>query len=165
MASSAAAIFCTRLKRSEETAAHFGISPDQVRTVLRSASAKLLEVRSGRPRPHLDDKILTSWNGLMISAFAKGAQILGEPRYADAARRATDFIRRHLWNEERSVLLRRFREDESAIDGFLDDYASLILALLDLYETTFEPEDFAFAVRLAERAVELFEDDGKRRFL
>jgi uncharacterized protein len=142
----------------EETAEHFKIHMDEVRAVLRSASLKLLEIRSTRPRPHLDDKILTAWNGLMISAFARGAQILDEPRYADAARGAASFIRRHLWDENRGVLLRRFREGESAIDGFLDDYAFLIQALLDLYETTFEHEDLAFAIALAERAVERFED-------
>ena len=69
--------------------------------------AKLLEVRSRRPRPHLDDKILAGWNGLMISAFAKGAQILGStmPRYAQAARDARNLLYRHLWREADSTLL------------------------------------------------------------
>ena len=142
----------------EETAEHFRIPADEARAILRSASLKLLEARSRRPRPHLDDKILTGWNALMISAFAKGAQILEEPRYAEAARGAVRFIREHLWDGQRAILLRRFRDGESAIDGFLDDYAFLILALLDLYETTFEREDFQFAAALAERAIEHFED-------
>jgi hypothetical protein len=142
----------------EETAERFRIPVDDSRAILRSASLKLLEVRSRRPRPHLDDKILTGWNALMISAFAKGAQILDEPRYADAARAAVRFIRQHLWDGQRAMLLRRFRDGESAIDGFLDDYAFLILALLDLYETSFDVADFKFAAALAERAIELFED-------
>ncbi len=142
----------------EETAARHGLSVDETRGVLRSAGMKLLDGRSGRPRPHLDDKILAAWNGLMISAFAKGAQALGEDRYADAARAAAKFVRDRLWDESRGVLLRRFRDGESAIDGFLDDYAFSILAFLDLYETCFEAADFQFAVRLAERALELFED-------
>jgi uncharacterized protein YyaL (SSP411 family) len=125
---------------------------------LRNAGVKLLDLRARRPRPHLDDKVLAAWNGLMISAFAKGAQALGEDRYADAARAAAKFVRDRLWDEARGVLLRRFRDGESAIDGFLDDYAFSILAFLDLYETCFEPADFRFAVRLAERAMELFED-------
>ena len=153
-----------RARSIEETAAHFGIRPDQADAILRKASAKLLERRSARPRPHRDDKILTSWNGLMISAFAKGAQILDEPRYAGAARGAANFVRRLLWDEKRSVLLRRYREGEAAIDGFLDDYAFFIHALLDLYETAFDPEDLTFAARLAGRAIELFEDADNGAF-
>ena len=142
----------------EETAAAAGLNVDEVRGVLRGATAKLMDRRARRPRPHLDDKILASWNGMMISAFAKGAQALGEDRCADAAAGAATFMRARLWDEGRGVLLRRFRDGESAIDGFLDDYACAILGFLDLYETRFEAEDFRFAVRLAERAVELFED-------
>jgi len=125
---------------------------------LANSKQKLLEIRSMRPRPLRDDKVLAAWNGLMISAFAKGAQILDEPRYAQAARDAADFLRLHLWDDSRKILLRRHREGESAIDGFLDDYAFTGLALLDLYEATFEPADFAWAVELAERAIALFED-------
>jgi uncharacterized protein YyaL (SSP411 family) len=142
----------------EETAAASDLSVDGARALLRGAAATLLDRRARRPRPHLDDKILASWNGMMISAFAKGAQALGEDRYADAAAGAAKFVRSRLWDESRSVLLRRFRDGESAIDGFLDDYACSILGFLDLYETRFEPADFQFAVRLAERALELFED-------
>jgi len=118
----------------------------------------LMDRRARRPRPHLDDKILAAWNGLMISAFSKGAQALGEDRYTDAAAAAAKFVRDRLWVESRGVLLRRFRDGESAIDGFLDDYAASILGFLDLYETRFERADFVFAVKLAERAIELFED-------
>jgi len=142
----------------EETAARFGMTPDKVQALLRRGAEKLMEVRATRVRPLRDDKVLAAWNGLMISAFAKGAQILNEPRYANAARAAVDFIRRHLWRESPRVLLRRHREGESAIDGFLDDYAFTGLGLLDLYETTFEARDFEWAVVLAERAIELFGD-------
>jgi hypothetical protein len=142
----------------EETAAQSGASVDETRGVLRGAIGRLLERRTKRARPHLDDKILTAWNGMMISAFAKGAQALGEDRYADAAAGAAKFIRTRLWDEGRRILLRRFRDGESAIDGFLDDYACAILGFLDLYETRFDAADFHFAERLAERAIELFED-------
>jgi uncharacterized protein YyaL (SSP411 family) len=148
----------------EETAAQFRVSVEDARSMLATTSGKLQEVRSGRPRPHLDDKILTAWNGLMISAFAKAAAALGEARYADAARAAAKFIRVNLWDQEREVLLRRYREGEAAIDGFLDDYAFFINGLLDLYEVTFESEDLAFAVRLAERSIALFEDPDKGAF-
>jgi hypothetical protein len=148
----------------EETATASGVSVDETRLALRSASAKLFDRRAHRPRPHLDDKILTSWNGLMISAFAKGAQALGEDRYGDAAAGAAKFLRDRLWDDARGVLLRRFRDGEAAIDGFLDDYAFSILAFLDLYETRFEAGHFQFAMRLAERALELFEDREKGGF-
>src|SRR5258708_6950820 len=101
---------------------------------------------------------------MMISAFSKAAQILGEPRYATAATRAAGFLREALWDESCQVLQRRHREGESAGDGVLDDYAFCGLGLLDLYETTFQSADFAFAIRLAERAVELFEDSDAGGF-
>ena len=148
----------------DETALNAGTPADDARERLKLASARLLELRSRRPRPLRDDKVLSSWNGMMISAFAKGSRILGDETYAQAARAAADFVRRHLWDDSRQILLRRHREGESAIDGFLDDYAYVGLGLLDLYEATFESRDFAWAVRLAERAVELFEDTGNGAF-
>lgn len=118
----------------------------------------LLAARSRRVRPHLDDKILTSWNALMISAFAKGAQVLGEPRYQAAAERAVNFILRHLYDPRTASLLRRFRDGDAAIPGFLDDYAFFIQALLDFYETSFEPYHLELAVQLAGQMRDLFED-------
>jgi hypothetical protein len=135
--------------------------PEQAKAALAAARTLLLEARSRRVRPHLDDKILTAWNALMISAFAKGAQILGEPLYAQAASRATDFILRRMYDPERAALLRRFRDGEAAIPAFLDDYAFFVHALLDLYETTFETSRLELAVQLAAKMRELFEDrDG-----
>jgi uncharacterized protein YyaL (SSP411 family) len=126
---------------------------------LLEAKAKLLDVRSKRIRPHLDDKILTSWNALMISAFAKAAQVLNDdPRYLIAAQRATAFILTRMYNPGTGVLQRRFREGESAIHGFLDDYAFFIAALLDLYEADFDPGHLETALALAAKMRELFED-------
>jgi uncharacterized protein YyaL (SSP411 family) len=142
----------------EETAQHSGLSVEAAQATLDRARAALLELRGRRPRPHLDDKILTSWNAMMISALAKGAQILEEPTYAAAARRALDFIRARLWDEPGQKLLRRYRDGESAVDGFLDDHALLINALLDMYETSFDSADLASAKCLAESSLELFED-------
>jgi len=128
---------------------------------LQHAKRILLEARAKRPKPHRDDKILTSWNALMISAFARGAQALGEDRYWVAARQAAHFILNRMWNPETGVLLRRFRDGEAAIPGFLDDYAFLACALLDLYETGFESAHLEIAVRLAEHMAQRFEDaDG-----
>jgi uncharacterized protein YyaL (SSP411 family) len=142
----------------DEVAAKFQADPAQVREALRAARAVLLEARSKRPRPHLDDKVLTAWNALMISAFAKGAQVLSDPLYAQAARRATDFVLRHLYDPGRVALLRRFRDGEAAIPAFLDDYAFLVIALVDLYETEFDTDYLDRAAQLAGRMIDLFED-------
>src|SRR5579883_1376595 len=142
----------------EETALELSLKPEEIRDSLNQSVQKLMQVRSARPRPHLDDKILTAWNALMISAFAKGAQILNEPRYEDAARAAASFLEQRLFDADRSVLLRRYRDGDAAVDAFLDDYAFFANALIDLYETSFEPQDLHFAIRLAELAIERFED-------
>jgi uncharacterized protein YyaL (SSP411 family) len=142
----------------EETAEQFGRPVEEVRAALKEAEAALLKLRSGRVRPHLDDKILTAWNGLMISALALGGAVLEEPLYAAAARCAADFTLSRLLNPETGQLLRRYRQGEAAIPGFLEDYAMFTQALLDLYEAQFDRRDLEWAVRLAEKQSALFED-------
>ncbi|HEU0142207.1 MAG TPA: thioredoxin domain-containing protein, partial [Bryobacteraceae bacterium] len=134
----------------EETAERFDLPEAEIRRGLEEATQKLLAHRSGRIRPHLDDKILTCWNGLMISAFAKAGQVLGESKYSEAASTAADFILSKLYERYSGRLLRRFREGEAAIPGFLDDYAFLAQGLLDLYETTFDIHHLDTAIRLTE---------------
>ena len=129
---------------------------------LDNAIAKLIARRNTRVRPHLDDKILTSWNGLMISAFAKGAQVLGDPEYLNAARRAADFILATLYDRE--ILLRRFRDGEAAIPGFLDDYAFFAQALLDLYDACFELHYLRMAMELTDKMLERFRDNDDGGF-
>ena len=119
----------------------------------------LFEARTKRPRPHLDDKILTAWNGLMISAFAKAAAILDAPQYAQAARAAADFLLSNLRREDGS-LLRRFRDGDAAIAGMLDDYAFFTQGLIDLYESTFEFKYLEAAIRIATKQSELLEDEA-----
>jgi uncharacterized protein len=131
---------------------------------LLEAKAPLLEARSRRVRPHLDDKILTAWNALMISAFAKAAQILEEPRYLSAARRATKFILSQMYDSGADSLLRRYREGDAAIPGFLDDYAFFIAALLDLYEADFDPAHIEQALALTSKMRQLFEDSTNGGF-
>ena len=142
----------------EETAAHFERDVDEVRSAILQGNRLLLEARSRRVRPHLDDKVLTAWNGLMISAFAKGGAILSEERYSEAARDAADFLITRMYDSPSGVLLRRFREGDGAIPGFPDDYAFSGQALLDLYETQFEPKYLQLAASLAESMRERFED-------
>ena len=98
----------------------------------------MLERRGHRPRPHLDDKILTSWNGLAIGALARCATVLREPKYLRLAQRAARFIRDHLFDAASGVLRRSFREGPSSIHGFASDYAFLISGLLDLYAADFD---------------------------
>ncbi len=124
----------------------------------------LLAERSKRPRPHRDDKILTGWNGLMISAFALGARVLGDPRYLAAARGSAAFVLSRLYETETGNLRRRYREGETAIPAFLDDYAFFTQGLLDLYEASAEEAFLKTAVRLTEKQRELFEDRERGGF-
>src|SRR5205085_2129994 len=104
-----------------ETAEHFKKKEEQVLQSLARSREKLLSVRNKRPRPHLDDKVIAAWNGLMISACARAAQILDEPRYLEAATRAAKFLRMNLFDEKAKVLFRNYREGRSQIEGFADD--------------------------------------------
>jgi len=113
------------------------ISEDEGESLTRSQKI-LLEVRSRRPRPHLDDKILCAWNGLMISAFARAGAALAEVKYLEAAVNAAEFIKAHLTDPRTGELRRSWREGRVLEAGFAEDYAFLIQGLLDLYEATFE---------------------------
>lgn len=139
-----------------ETAGKFGMDETEMSRLLRDAQRTLLAARAKRIRPHLDDKVLTAWNGLMISAFAIGARVLDEERYAQAARRAKDFILQNLYKD--GVLLRRYREGDAGIPGFLDDYAFFVQGLLDLYETSFEEDLLRSASQLTKVMQAAFED-------
>jgi len=137
---------------------------DATEAELQPAKEALLALRSKRVRPHLDDKILTSWNGLMISAFAKGAQVLDDPRYLKAARDATYFILFRMFDPKSDVLFRRYRDGKVGIPAFLDDYAFFICALLDLYEADFNPDHVAIAMSFTDKMRELFEDQTNGAF-
>jgi uncharacterized protein YyaL (SSP411 family) len=141
-----------------DVAREFNSSEDQVRQILDESRKLLLEVRNQRPRPSRDDKVVTSWNGLMISAFARGAQVLDEPRYLTTARQAADFVQTKLYRENDKTLLRTYREGESKIDGFTDDYAFFIQGLLDLYEVSFDTDWLDLATALQDTQNALFWD-------
>ena len=123
---------------NDETAVRFGKSVEEIDEILEKSRKKLLQVRDARPRPHLDDKIITAWNGLMISAFARGAQILASPQYLEAAEKAASFVMENLFDPQTETLFRRFRDGEAKGAGQLDDYAFLVQGLLDLYEASQE---------------------------
>nr|MDQ2867687.1 thioredoxin domain-containing protein [Verrucomicrobiota bacterium] len=141
-----------------ETAAKFGESEEKMRARLNFARTKLLAVRDRRPRPHLDDKITTAWNGLMISAFARGGQVLADAIYLQSAQRAATFLRENLYDANATTLARSYREGRSNVAGFADDYAFVIQGLLDLYEAFGESEWLRWAMDLQVTQDRLFYD-------
>jgi len=141
----------------EKLASHLNMSVPDLRARIEEIQEELFTYREKRIHPHKDDKILTNWNGLMIAALAKGAQVFDEPRYASAARRATDFILKNVRTSQ-GRLLHRYRDGEAALVAHVDDYAFLIYGLLELYEATFEVYYLETALRLTEDLVRHFWD-------
>lgn len=131
---------------------------DEERTRLEPLRQKLWERRETRVHPQKDDKILTDWNGLMISAYARAAQVLGDEADAVIATKAADFVLSKLATED-GRLLKRYRQGEAGLTAHLEDYVFLIRGLLDLYETTFEVRYFEKAVALQKTLDELFWDE------
>ena len=143
----------------EDIAATTGVPADAIDTALARARTTLLNIRSTRPRPHLDDKVLTAWNGLMIAACARAGRVLERGSgYIETARRAAAFIRAHLWNDGDGTLLRRFRNGDAAVPGYAEDYAYLIFGLLELFQADGDPAWLEWALTLQQRLDELFWD-------
>jgi uncharacterized protein YyaL (SSP411 family) len=143
----------------EQLAKLFGRNDvEEVRGILADARAKLFAARAQRVRPGLDDKILTAWNGLMISAFARGAEVLGEPIYADVAVAAVEFIENKLLRGDR--LLSTYKDGRAKLNGYLDDYAFIAAALIDVFELTQARAYLSRAVALIDAAVRHFWDDS-----
>ena len=143
----------------EDAARQAGREPAEAGRILAEARHKLFETRARRPRPHLDDKIITAWNGLMISALARAGAGLEEPRYVQAASRAARFLLDNLVDPGSGDLRRRWREGEAAFAASSLDYACLVQALLDLYEATFDVDWLRRAVSLQERQIARFWDE------
>jgi len=135
------------------------VEPNSIEHLLAESRRKLFSIRDKRPRPHLDDKIIAAWNGLMISAFARAAQVLNDASYLETARRAAGFVRTKLYDESRQILFRSYREGRSEVEGFADDYAFVIRGLLDLYEASFETRCLKFALELQRQMDALFWDN------
>lgn len=145
-------------KPLSEIAASFKISEDELSEKLENARIKLFEVREKRVHPHKDDKILTDWNGLMIAALSKGAGAFKEPEYAEAAKRAADFILKDM-RDSNGRLLHRYRGGEAGIAATVNDYSFFIWGLLELYESTFDIKYLKTALELQEQMTNLFWDD------
>ena len=133
-------------------------SVDGLKESVETARQKLFAVRNKRVHPHKDDKILTDWNGLMIAALAKGAQAFDEPKYAEAAKRAADFILTGMRREDGRIL-HRYRDGHTAILANVDDYAFLIWGLLELYETVFDVDYLQTALDLNSEMIKYFWDE------
>jgi uncharacterized protein YyaL (SSP411 family) len=163
-----------------DIASETGRDPQEVAEALMRARVTLFHAREKRPRPHLDDKVLTGWNGLMIAAFARAARVLpaiapaaggtesrdvhrAEPadqrdRHLQPAQRAATFIKHTMWAADRGVLLRRYRKGDAAIEAYAEDYAFLIFGLLDLFQSDGDPQWLEWAVALQKTQDQLFWD-------
>ena len=141
---------------------HFGIAEDNVRLIISNSSAALLESRSARIRPSLDDKVLTSWNALMISAFARGYRVSDNASYLDAAENCIAFIEKNLVSNGR--LLRTYKNGQAKLRGYLEDYSYFINALLDVFEANPKSHYLDLAVILANYLVDHFWDSQNNSF-
>src|SRR5207302_1217947 len=117
-----------------EIARDLSLSEEDLLARLAPLRAKLLAVRSQRPRPFLDTKVLTAWNGQMIAGYAAAGQALGEPRYLETAARAADFLLKNLKTPDGRLRRTYGANGQARLDGYLDDYAFLVHGLLRLHE-------------------------------
>ncbi|MEF8793393.1 thioredoxin domain-containing protein [Thiohalorhabdus sp.] len=150
------------LRPLAEVAEEADLDPDRAGEVLEAARGKLLEARAGRPFVGRDDKVLTAWNGLMITGLARAARVFGEARYADLAAGASDFLRDHLWDGER---LRAVYKDGAAYQsGYLEDHAYLLAGLTELLQSRWRDADLGLARALADNLLDYFEDGQEGGF-
>lgn len=146
----------------DEIAKHLGITLDQVRQRLFSARSKLQVIRAHRIRPGRDEKILVSWNGLMIKGMTIAGRTLEQKAWVKSAQRAVDFIRAVLWKNNR--LLATYKDGKAHLNAYLDDYVFLLDGLLELLQTEFRVVDLEFATALAEVLLDQFEDQENGGF-
>ena len=154
-------ILCNNLNIST-VAFNFGISESEVSTILKSCSEKLLKIRSARIPPGLDDKVLVSWNSLMITAFAKGYRVTGDIIYLNAAKDCISFIEQNLFVNEK--LLRTYKNGIAKIDGYLEDYSYFINALLDVFEIEPDQKYLTLSIKLGHHLVGHFWDSENNNF-
>ncbi len=150
-------------KSVSEVCSKYQISKNEFEKKIGSALKKLFDVRRKRIHPFKDDKILTDWNSLMISAFAKAAQVFDESKYVEVAKSSVKFIMNNMVSSK-GRLVHRYRDGKAEITGNLDDYTFFIAALLDLYETTFEVECLSRALQFQNALIEYFWDSERGGF-
>ncbi len=143
-----------------DLAEEYDLHETEVQELLADAERRAFEAREERERPPRDEKILAGWNGLVISALAEGGLVLND-EYADRAESALDFVRENLWDAETGTLSRRFKDNDVAIDGYLEDYAFLARGAFDLYQATGDPDHLGFALDLGRAIEREFWDDER----
>ena len=148
-----------RAQSNEEAAQRFKVNREQIRQSLADSKELLFKARTQRRRPHLDDKVITSWNGMMIGALARGSRILQDPQLLTAAEQTASFLKKYLYDSTNNSLLRRYRNQKAGLAGQLTDYTYLVDGLLDLYQASHNPQWLSWAVELTERQIELFWND------
>ncbi|CAA9567641.1 MAG: Uncharacterized protein YyaL [uncultured Thermomicrobiales bacterium] len=147
---------------AEEVAAELGVSPEALLATTAAARPKLYEAREERVHPGRDDKVITSWNGLMLRAFAEGSRVLERPDFREIAERNAAFLLETLRRDGR--LLRTYKDGQAKLDGYLEDYAFLIDGLISLYQATFERRWIDEALALTETMVAEFADENGAGF-
>lgn len=147
-----------------ETANKFEKNVREVIDVISKSKKVLFEFREKHPHPHIDDKVLVSWNGLMISAFIKASCVFDNNDYLDTARGSAEFILSNLYDSSTHTLLHRYRDGEARFDGTLEDYAFFVQALIDLYESCFEEKYLDIAINLSKKTISLFYDEEQGGF-
>jgi uncharacterized protein len=145
----------------EDIARETGTGDDEVEAAIARGRLRMFEARTARPRPHLDDKVLTAWNGLMIAGFARTARVVGGgAAYLSAAKRAAMFIHERMWDAATATLLRRYRRGQASIEAYAEDYAYLIYGVLELFQADPDVRWLEWAQTLQRRQDELFWDEG-----
>jgi uncharacterized protein len=139
-----------------EVARELDMNEGLAQTHLDAARRKLRAAREERVRPGRDEKVLTSWNALMIGGMARAARVFGNPEWLASARNALEFVRKTLWKEGK--LLATSKDGRAHLDAYLDDHAFLLAALLEMMQADFRPEDLAWATELGELLLEEFHD-------
>jgi uncharacterized protein YyaL (SSP411 family) len=145
-----------------EVAERQGISEEELAAIVALGEAKLFEARSHRVRPARDEKIISAWNGLMLESFAEAARVLGRPDDLAAAERNAEFLLAEMWRD--GHMRRIYKDGESKIPGYLEDFATVACGLLALYEATYQPRRLTTARENADRIIELFWDAERASF-
>ena len=143
-------------------AQRLGLGEERCAALLESSRSKLFAVRERRVRPGRDEKILTSWNALMISGMARAGSVFGRPLWIESARHALEFIRATLWRDGR--LLATYKDGRAHLNAYLDDHAFLLAAAIELLQAAFRPDTLEFARQLADALLAHFEDPEKGGF-
>jgi len=146
----------------DQVARELSLPLPEVEVRVEAARAKLLAARATRVRPGRDGKLLCSWNALMIGALARASRVFDEPSWLAAAQRAADFIRRDMCRDGR--LLATYKDGRAHLNAYLDDYAFLLSALVELLQTSFRAQDLAWAIEIADALLARFEDRANGGF-